>query len=94
MRAGVLPFAASPLHLSGRWCQEFWYPDEVVGDHLEGEETFGLGEAPEFELCGAAYGFGPAEALLDALAAALADLIALVPGGTAIDGGLADAAGG
>ena len=76
--AGILLFLLSPLHLSGCWRQQSWYSDQVVGDHLECEESLGFGEASELELGSTTVGLDPAEALLDALAAALSDLIPLV----------------
>jgi hypothetical protein len=85
-------FYLSAFDQSGGLGQQFWYPDEVAGDHLECEEAFGLGEAPELELCGTADGLGPAEAFFDAFAATLADLVALVPGGAAVDSGVAELA--
>jgi len=72
---------------------EFGDTDEIVGDHPDGEEGAGLGEAPNLEPGGSADGLGPAEGFLDALAATKAHGIARMPCGAEVNQGLAHAAG-
>ena len=55
---------------------EFWDADQVVGGDSEGEDSFNLGPASQFDLGKAAGFLHPAEDFFDALAAALADGVA------------------
>lgn len=89
---GLLSFGGSTrstlgvsFRLSCRGSDDFGQPDEVVGDHAEGEDSFGSGAAPDLELCHAADGLGPAKSFLDTFANAQTGEIAFMTGGTAVD---------
>ncbi len=77
-------FAPSSHHLRTQ-CGQGAQPREVVGRHRQGEQLIHLGQAPHHHLADRADGLAPAEALLDALAPALAHRVAPVPSRAAID---------
>ena len=77
------------MRQSGGHRQLHWYSDESVGDHPQCEEAIRPDEAPEPDAGSPADGLGPAETLFDAIAAASANGISLMPRGAAINEGLA-----
>src|SRR5215211_280800 len=78
--------------LAGDSCcflQQFGDADEVVGSHREGEDRLGFDTSAHLQLGEAGLRFDPTEHLLDPFAADLADPIACMAGGAAINGGSA-----
>ena len=59
---------------------------EIVGGHIECELEADAGNAAQHRFGGGADSFSPAKRLLDPLAFALADGIARMPHGAAVDG--------
>ena len=72
--------------------EQFWQSDEIVGGGEEGEYGVAFFSSSDFELAQSGAGLGPAEDLLDAFSAALADLVAWMARGAAVDGALAPCA--
>jgi hypothetical protein len=66
--------------------------DQVVGDHMQAEHGNDIGLAARLELAQAAELLGPADHLFDPSAGIDRFGVALMAGGTAIDGGTARAA--
>ena len=66
-------------------------PREVVGGHRQSQKLVDLDQSLHHHLADRADELAPAEALLDALSLALADLVARVAGGAPIDGAAAAA---
>src|SRR4029453_7270897 len=91
----ILEFAGALLRRGGRWSlsachsDEFGQFDEIVGDHRQGKFEIELLEATQHRPRQSPDGLAPAEWLLDLLALALADVIARMAGGAAVDGGAA-----
>ena len=78
------------LVVSGRGLREqLWDADQVVSCDRKGEHRRGLGKSSNLDLVEPGLCLDPAEHLLDPLAQDLADPITRMPGGAAIDCGLA-----
>src|SRR4029079_9720763 len=76
--------------LSGRGLREqLWDADQVVSCDRKGEHRRGFGKSSNLDLAEPGLCLDPAEHLLDPLAQDLADPITRMPGGAAIDCGLA-----
>lgn len=76
---------ASSRALRAHLCQGA-QPREVVGSHGQRHQLVDLGQALDHDLAHRPDHLAPAEALLDALSLALADLVACVPRGARVDG--------